>query len=698
MKDEQKSRNELLVEIQNLRERLATSEETLRAIQEGEVDALVVSTPQGEKIFTLQSADLSYRLLVEQMPQGAATISTEGTILYCNKSFAKLLQKSLEKLIGSEFDLLIAPQDQTLFQSLINQAAKDGEKSVELLLINSNNVQIPVYLSINYLKLDKSTVYCVVITDLTAQKDYEKTQAAERLARLILEQAGETIIVCDRQGKIIRVSQTAYDLWGENLLLQTFNSRCHLYSKFYAPINQDESTITGDLEKLPFSIDLVLAGSSYQALEVEVERPDGQFSNLVLNARPLTAEENELKGAVIILTDITKIKQAELALQQLNAELESRVSQRTIELQQELLQREEIEQQLRQSEGRFHAFMNHNPACAWITDTNGKIVYINQTYPRTFKLFNQEVIGRNIFELYPSEIAQQFLNNIQEVASSQKTLETTELAPRTDGTTGEFLVYKFLIPEPSGHQLVGGIALDITERYKVERMKAEFISVVSHELRTPLTSMQAALSLLSEKIIDPNSAEGEATIQIATEGTDRLVRLVNDILDLERLEYGKIRLEKSLCNVGDLIETAIAQMLKMASQADITIKANPCDFQIQADGDRLLQVLINLLSNAIKFSPHHSTIELLVKQQQSQETEPFLLFTVCDQGRGIPADKLDSLFTRFHQVDASDSRTQGGTGLGLAICQSIIQQHGGNIWVESSVGKGSTFYFTLPIE
>jgi PAS domain S-box-containing protein len=263
-------------------------------------------------------------------------------------------------------------------------------------------------------------------------------------------------------------------------------------------------------------------------------------------------------------------------------------------------------------------------------------------------------------------------------------------------------------------QPIGKVSIgeDITERYKVERMKAEFISVVSHELRTPLTSMQAALSLLSEKIIDPTSTEGEATIQIATEGTDRLVRLVNDILVLERLESGKVRLEKRPWNVYELLNTAIVQMEEMAKQEGVTLLASPCTISVDADGDQLLQVLTNLLSNAIKFSPSGSTVWLAAtaSDQKNQDwqvggaregkfaiSSPYLLFTIKDQGRGIPADSLERIFDRFHQVDASDSREKGGTGLGLAICRSIVHQHGGEIWAESIGSQGSTFYFTIPM-
>ncbi len=243
-------------------------------------------------------------------------------------------------------------------------------------------------------------------------------------------------------------------------------------------------------------------------------------------------------------------------------------------------------------------------------------------------------------------------------------------------------------------QPIGTISIgeDITERYQLDRMKAEFISVVSHELRTPLTSMQAALSLLVEKIIDPISEEGETIIQIAAEGVDRLVRLVNDILDLERLDSGRVQLEKQRCNTRQIMSIAVEQMQEMAHQARVHLEVSAPEFEVVADADRLLQVLINLLSNGIKFSAIDSTIELAVSLQGA-----WLQFTIQDRGRGIPSDQLESIFERFQQVDASDSRAKGGTGLGLAICRMIIQQHGGQIWAEST-SEGSTFHFTLPIE
>ena len=179
MEDTNKSKTELLAEIQSLRERLTASEEIVRAIQQGEVDALVISTAQGRKVFTLQSADLSYRLLVEEMQQGAVVLSTDGLILYCNKSFSNLLKQPLEKLIGSYFQFLISPHDTHLFQARVQQAEMGARHPVEMFLLGRDGVEIPVYLSINPLILDDSPINCLVITDLTEQKHHEKTIASE---------------------------------------------------------------------------------------------------------------------------------------------------------------------------------------------------------------------------------------------------------------------------------------------------------------------------------------------------------------------------------------------------------------------------------------------------------------------------------------------------------------------------------------
>jgi signal transduction histidine kinase len=181
-------------------------------------------------------------------------------------------------------------------------------------------------------------------------------------------------------------------------------------------------------------------------------------------------------------------------------------------------------------------------------------------------------------------------------------------------------------------------------------------------------------------------------IEIAFLDTNRLVNLVNDILDLERLDSGRAIVEKTVCKAADLMQQAVDSTQAIATQQRISLIVTPTDAEVWATGDAIVQTLTNLLSNAIKFSPADSTIHLSAENQTD-----FVLFQVSDRGRGIPADKLELIFGRFQQVDASDSREKGGTGLGLAICRSIVERHGGKIWAESILGEGSTFCFTLPL-
>ena len=242
-------------------------------------------------------------------------------------------------------------------------------------------------------------------------------------------------------------------------------------------------------------------------------------------------------------------------------------------------------------------------------------------------------------------------------------------------------------------QLLGAVVTfkDITERRAMERMKDEFISVVSHELRTPLTSIRGSLGLLASGMLVTLPEKAQRMADIAVNNTDRLVRLINDILDIERMDSSRATVDKKLCDAADLVAQAAEVMRDMADKAGIGLEVSAQPSELWADPDRIIQALTNLIGNAVKFSPEGATVRLTTRHRDDQ-----VLFQVEDQGRGIPADKLDRVFERFQQVDATDSREKGGTGLGLTICRSIVDQHGGRIWAESAVGEGSTFSFILP--
>lgn len=233
---------------------------------------------------------------------------------------------------------------------------------------------------------------------------------------------------------------------------------------------------------------------------------------------------------------------------------------------------------------------------------------------------------------------------------------------------------------------------DITERQAMEKMKDEFISVVSHELRTPLTSIRGSLGLLSSGLLASSPQKSKRMLDIAMFNCDRLMGLVNNILDLERMHSGQLPMEKHWVNLADLMIQAADEMLPVAEKAGVDLCVVPLEFKVMVDRDRIIQMLTNLLSNSIRFSGANKRIDFSAKRQENH-----VLISVRDRGRGIPPDKIETIFGRFQQVDASDSRQNGGTGLGLAICRSIVEQHGGKIWAESILGDGSTFFVSLPI-
>src|SRR5271163_2897385 len=238
-------------------------------------------------------------------------------------------------------------------------------------------------------------------------------------------------------------------------------------------------------------------------------------------------------------------------------------------------------------------------------------------------------------------------------------------------------------------------ALELNQRSALDSLKDEFVSTVSHELRTPLTSIRGALGLLSSGLMGAVDAKAQNLLRIALTNTDRLIRLINDILDLERMESGRAPLQFRRCSLPELVQQAVDTMTALADEAQVKLRtgvlSEAASIFFDGDPDRILQVLVNLLSNAIKFSPQGSTVQIEIETPRER-----LLLRVADQGRGIPEEQLETVFERFTQVDSSDSRRRGGTGLGLTICRKIVQQHGGAIWIEQNPARGVTVCVSLP--
>jgi PAS domain S-box-containing protein len=330
-------------------------------------------------------------------------------------------------------------------------------------------------------------------------------------------------------------------------------------------------------------------------------------------------------------------------------------------------------------------------------DVPGRTTFVNDAALRMTGFAEAELMGREQHDLIhhsrvdSSSFPREECPILMTLRDGQVLHVAEDVFWRKDGSS--FPVEYTSTPIWEGERVTGAVVVfrDISERREVARMKDEFISVVSHELRTPLTALRGSLGLLAGGMLMADPSRGQRMLDIAVTNTDRLIRLINDMLDLERMESGRVTMDMKVCSAGDLMSQAIEDMQPLAAERGIVLELEPLYESVWADPDRMLQTFTNLISNAVKFSPWGSMVTMSARRIGEE-----IRFCVQDRGRGIPQEKIESIFGRFQQVEASDSRQKGGTGLGLAICRMIVEQHEGRIWAESRNGEGSTFYFTLP--
>jgi PAS domain S-box-containing protein len=368
----------------------------------------------------------------------------------------------------------------------------------------------------------------------------------------------------------------------------------------------------------------------------------------------------------------------------LTGHLEDLVSQRTQELEQLTRRNESI------LDGAAEGIVG--------LDRSGQLTFANPAAAALLGRSPGELTGRKFHELTAprnadGDLVPAVLDPVSgALADGQIRAVADGTYRRADGA--DFSVELTVAPIHDAEEVTGAVLIfrDVTERRAIDRMKDEFVSVVSHELRTPLTSVRGALGLLEGGLLHDSQPKAQRMLHIAVESTDRLIRLINDILDVERISSGKVVLRRQAWSAADLIDRAVAEMSGFAAQPQVEVKVGIASGVVLADADHIVQTITNLLSNAIKFSPANGIVRITAEGLDAE-----VLFDVSDQGPGIPADQLESIFKRFAQVDASDTREKQGTGLGLAICRGIVEQHGGRIWAENRPGGGATFQFTLPI-
>lgn len=328
-------------------------------------------------------------------------------------------------------------------------------------------------------------------------------------------------------------------------------------------------------------------------------------------------------------------------------------------------------------------------------NTSGTIETLNAAATRMFGYSEEELQRRDIGKLFAGEMpigaAAEALRAMQLAPGRQGQLQRI-IGRRKDGTTFATDTGITLVHLADGLRYVA-VVRDASESDRVERMKSEFVSTVSHELRTPLTSIAGSLGLLAGGAAGELAEKPARLITIARNNADRLVRLINDILDVEKLESGKMRFDSQRIELGEALAHSVESLRAFAEGYGVTIALERPDRPVHAlvDRDRLDQVCVNLLSNAIKFSPQGGTVTLALVPGDLTHR-----IIVQDQGPGIPLEFQPRIFGKFAQADSSDSRAKGGTGLGLSIVREITMRMGGAVGFDSEPGQGSTFFVDLP--
>lgn len=554
------------------------------------------------------------------------------------------------------------------------------------------------------------------------RQSLQAIQASEQKFSTLLDSVPLGVSVFDDKGQIVLVNRVGQAILGQgavdNLPIDQISET---YQAYIAGTDQLYPT-----EQLPAVRALQGDGIIIDDVEIAV---NGRRVPLEVHTIPVFDANGDVIYAINAFQDVTERRRAEQLQAHYNRDLERQVAAQTAALQ--------------ASEARRRAILSAIPDQILLVNRQG--TYLDFMSPASDPFpKNGQPPGQTLFQRLPEAVASGYLKAVQLAldGDDQQIFQQHRIDPtKGPSYSGDRFRYEEVRVLPCGDDTALVLVRDVTERHEVNRMKDEFISIVTHELKTPLTSIRASLGLLDSGLLADDPETTQRMLHVASQSSDRLVRLVNDILNLERLESGKVQLVMQPCPIDSLMQQAVQAMEAIALESSVTLSIEALPEQVWAAPDAIVQTLINLVCNAIKYSPDDGTVWLKAEKvdewareqvpgarsqvpgtgfqvlgtNNSQDTRhptsdtrhptppthpptypSTILFSITDQGRGIPADKLETIFGRFQQIDSSDSREKGGTGLGLAICKSIIQQHGGRIWATSELNQGSTFYFTLP--
>lgn len=494
-----------------------------------------------------------------------------------------------------------------------------------------------------------STVIAIAIQQASLV-DQLQTQLAER-------EAISTALQTSRERLRTVVSNAPIALLAinsEGIILLSLGTILERLGQFFTPIGCSAFEVFAHIPALVADLHQALAGDSFtSSIEYEGHIFELRYSTKVDG-------DGEANGIVCVATDVTEQRQAEEALRQSEV--------------------------LRQSEAKNRALLNAIPDAIFRIHRNGICLDFKPSKTETL-IAPEAVINKRVAEVFPPPVAERFMRHVEQALSTNKP-QVFDYELQHDKLSD----YEARVVVDGADQVLA-IVRDIGERKKVERLKNEFVSTVSHELRTPLTSIRGSLGLLIGGVAGALPTEAQELIDIAYKNSERLIVLINDILDIEKIESGKMTFALKPVELMPLVEQAIAANRAYAEQFNVSLQLSETlpGVKVNVDSQRLIQVLTNLLSNAAKFSPPGETVEISVTRHDRG-----VRISVRDRGAGIPEEFRDRIFQKFAQADSSDARQKGGTGLGLSIARAIVERLQGEISFETEVNVGTTFRCDLP--
>lgn len=610
--------------------------------------------------------------LIEQVPHVAIiTTNIYGLITSINVGAEYLLgyqeaelvkHKKLHELLFIEDKRPQSPNelqqnsefDQFIQSSLTNEQSQEPRDAVFLRKDNSKRI-VSHSLSVLFDEHGHKNGYLIIAIDVTRDRSsIDNLRFTERLFRSALDVSSHGLAIISSQNKLLRANRALATMLG--------------YSSHQLQQRTiDECVYANDLHELKRQSNRILKGAqdSFQ-IELKLLHKNGYHVPVILSMAKVATGA---KSPPILVANIFDLSER-VALQK-----------------------------AQQEEANFRASILSHVVDAIITiDENALITSVNPAAERMFIYPEHELIGKNVKVLMPEPFASAHDGYLQHYLSAYPPRPLNKmtrrlLGLRSDGKTFDLQLSLSELRQQSGRAFVG-VVRDITEQRRVEQLKEELVSVVSHELRSPLTSIFGSLRLIGSGALGDIPDQAAELVNVATLNAERMIRLINDLLDLDKLSAGKLELNLVPIDLSKLLRQAIALSEPEANDRQLTLNLVLPKLVIRAmaDEDRLLQVVINLLSNALKFSSKGQSITVSLSQQENNA-----LVTVIDHGPGIPHHSIDKLFQRFEMAHSSADSHRGGTGLGLAISKALIEEMNGEIGVRSQEGKGSEFFFTLPL-